>query len=332
MTPKATLFRFRNYNFDAKIGKITFDYRVEFSNRNPLDFTETVILPKVPKNIKQESIRKLLESLLIILGISYYKLYCPSRFAIPFRLSKEQADFWNVIYKKGLGEFLYKNKLNPKRLAKFPYSNVKIYPERIRTQERVLLGIGGGKDSIAAAELLKNFDTTSFLVETQKQDLITDRVVQEIGRPSLKIRRMLDPKIFQKHLGAYNGHVPVSAIFAFLGLLSAAIYEYKYVIVANEHSSNFGNIRYKGEIINHQWSKSVEFESLLQEYVRKFITPDIVYFSLLRQFYEIRIVRMFAELKRYFPLFTSCNRNFRVLKAAQTFCGAANARNALPCF
>ena len=323
MTPKATLFRFRNYNFDAKIGKITFDYRVEFSNRNPLDFTETVILPKVPKNIKQESIRKLLESLLIILGISYYKLYCPSRFAIPFRLSKEQADFWNVIYKKGLGEFLYKNKLNPKRLAKFPYSNVKIYPERIRTQERVLLGIGGGKDSIAAAELLKNFDTTSFLVETQKQDLITDRVVQEIGRPSLKIRRMLDPKIFQKHLGAYNGHVPVSAIFAFLGLLSAAIYEYKYVIVANEHSSNFGNIRYKGEIINHQWSKSVEFESLLQEYVRKFITPDIVYFSLLRQFYEIRIVRMFAELKRYFPLFTSCNRNFRVFKGRPNFlwCG-----------
>lgn len=314
MIPKATLFRFCGYNFDAKIGKITFEYRVEFSNRDPLDFTETVILPKVPKNIKQESIRKLLESLLIILGISYYKLYFPPRFAIPFRLSKEQADFWNTVYKKGLGEFLYRNKLNPKRLAKFSYSNVQVYPERIKTQERAFLGIGGGKDSIVAAELLKDYDTTSFLVETQSKDFATERVIAAIGNPSLKIKRILDPKIFEKYEGSYNGHVPISAIIAFAGLFSAAVYGYKYVIVANEHSSNFGNLRYKGEIINHQWSKSVEFEKMLQEYTEKFITPDIVYFSLLRQFYEIRIARIFASHKKYFSLFTSCNKNFRVSK------------------
>lgn len=314
MTPKATLFRFCGYNFDAKIGKITFDYRVEFSNSDPLDFTETVILPKVPKNIKQELIRKLLESLLIILGISYYKLYCPSRFVVPFRLSKEQADFWNIVYKKGLGEFLYKNKLNPKRLAKFPYSNAKIYPERIKTQERALLGIGGGKDSIVAAELLRNYKTTSFLLETQNKDIVTECVIDTIGNPFLKIKRILDPKIFEKYSGSYNGHVPISAIIAFIGLFSAAVYGYKYVIVANEHSSNFGNLKYKGEIINHQWSKSAEFEKMLQEYTRKFITQDIIYFSLLRQFYEIRIAKMFASHKKYFSLFTSCNKNFMVSK------------------
>lgn len=323
MIPKATLFRFRGYDFDPKIGKITFDYRIEFSNRGHLDFTETVILPKVPKNINQESIRKLLESLLIILGISYYKLYCPPRLAIPFGLSKEQSYFWNTVYKKGLGEFMYKNKLDPKRMAKFPYSNVKVYPDKIKTRERALLGIGGGKDSIVVVELLRVYETTSFLLETQNKDIVTERVIEAIGNKSLKIKRTLDPKIFEKYEGSYNGHIPISAIIAFVGLLSAVVYGYKYVIVANEHSSNFGNLRYKGEIINHQWSKSAEFEKMFQDYSRKFITPDIVYFSLLRQFYEIRIVQMFAEHKKYFPLFSSCNKNFTVSKERQNslWCG-----------
>ena len=323
MKPKAKNFHFIGYKFDAKDGKTVFNYRAEFYNQDSLDFSETVILPKIPHNLKEESIRKILESLLIVLGISYYKLYCPPRITMPFLLSKDQADFWDTVYRKGLGEFLYKNKLDPKKLAKFPHSKIKVCSERIKIQDRALLGIGGGKDSIVAAELLKDFDTTSFFVETQRQNLITGRVIDKIGRPSLKIRRILDPKIFEKNDEAYDGHIPISAIFAFLGLLMAAIYEYKYVIVANEHSSNFGNIRYKGEIINHQWSKSVEFESLFQEYARKFITPDIVYFSLLRQFYEIRIARMFANHKKYFPLFFSCNRNFRVFKdrSGSLWCG-----------
>lgn len=314
MKPKATIFRFCGHRFNTKNSKIIFDYRIEFSNRDSLGFTETVILPQVPKNLKKESIQKFLEPLQLILGTSYYKLYCPPKIATSFQLSRDQADFWDIVYKRGLGEFLYRNKLNPKQLAKFPYSKIKTCPERIKIRDRALLGIGGGKDSILASGLLNNFDFTSFLVETQRKDLISKRIIEEIGKPSLKIQRILDPKVFEIYEGAYNGHIPISAIFAFLGLLTAAIYKYKYVIVANEHSSNFGNLQYRGEIINHQWSKSIEFEILLQEYTRKFITPDITYFSLLRQFYEIRIAQMFAKHKKYFPLFTSCNRSFKVFK------------------
>src|SRR3989344_1251141 len=323
MKPKAKNFRFCGYSFDTKNSKITFDYRIEFSNRDSLEFTETVILPKVPKNLNQESIHKILESLQLILGISYFKLYCPPKITISFPLSRDQANFWNIVYKKGLGEFLYRNKLNPKHLAKFPYSKIEVVHMRIKVRNRALLGIGGGKDSVVAAGLLENFDITSFLVETQRRDLISERIIEEIGKPSLKIQRILDPKIFETYEGAYNGHVPISAIFAFLGILTAVIYKYKYVIVANEHSSNFGNLQYRGEIINHQWSKTIEFEALVQEYTRKFITPDITYFSLLRQFYEIRIAQMFAEQRKYFPLFTSCNRNFKVFKVRSNalWCG-----------
>lgn len=314
MKPQAKIFRFCGYRFNAKNKKVTFNYRLEFSNCDPLEFTETVILPSIPKNLKQKLLNNFLEPLHLILGISYYKLYCPSQITTFFRLSQEQANFWNIVYRKGLGEFLYRNGLDLRQLAKFPYSKVKSHPERIKVHNRALLGIGGGKDSIVAAELLKKFDTTSFLVETQREDLISRDIADALGNPLLRIQRVLDPKIFETHKDGYNGHVPISAIYAFLGLLAAAIYEYKYVIVANEYSSNFGNLQYQGEVINHQWSKSIEFETLLQEYARKFITPDITYFSLLRQFYEIRIAKIFAKQKKFFPLFTSCNRNFKVFK------------------
>jgi UDP-N-acetylmuramoylalanine--D-glutamate ligase len=93
--------------------------------------------------------------------------------------------------------------------------------------------------------------------------------------------------------------------------------------VGNEHSSNFGNLTYQGEIINHQWSKSAEFELLFQEYTRKYITPDIVYFSALRQFHEIRIAKLFAKTGKYFDVFSSCNRSFKVFaeRGKTRWCG-----------
>jgi UDP-N-acetylmuramoylalanine--D-glutamate ligase len=323
MKPKATVFKFCDYIFDHISNKITFNYRLEFSNRDAIDFTETLIFSKSPKNYEQTPLKNILDSLHLVLGISYYKLYCPPKIETTITLSKDQADFWNTVYKKGLGEFIYLNNLDPKSIATFPYSKNGSKQIHIKTYNRALLGIGGGKDSIVAAELLKDFGITTFLVETQQKDVISDHIIDAIGKPSLRVSRFLDPKIFNKYPEAYNGHIPISAIFAFIGLLSAAIYEYKYVVVGNEHSSNFGNIIYKGEEINHQWSKSIEFEKMLQEYTRKFISPDIIYFSLLRQYYEIRIAQLFAEHKKYFKLFSSCNRNFKVHKERPTslWCG-----------
>ncbi len=310
MKPKAKAFHFTARKFENS--KATFDFEIEFSNAKRLKFREVLIFPAT----RQFAPKQILDSLHLILGISYYKLYCPSRVTIPYKLTKEQADFWTTVYRKGLGEFAYRNKLDPNKFAKFPFSKVKIETVTFPDSERSLLGIGGGKDSIVAGELLKENgeEFSAFILETQKPDVISENVIKEMNVPSLKVRRILDPKIFEKYEGSYNGHIPISAIIAFTGLLAAALYGYKNVIVGNEHSSNFGNIRYKGEEVNHQWSKSAEFETMLQNYIRKFISPDITYFSLLRQFYEIRIAELFSKHKNYFPIFSSCNKNFRVSK------------------
>jgi UDP-N-acetylmuramoylalanine-D-glutamate ligase len=324
MKPRATKFVFRSFRFSPKLKTASFFYRIEFRDRPPLDFTETISFPGEPRKLPAATLKKFLEPLHLILGISYYKLYCPPKIEVAFPLNREQAAFWNKVYRKGLGEFLYKNNLDPASLAKFPISrSAPAAPVRLATGDGILLGIGGGKDSIVAAELLRGQPVTSWLVETQREDPLTRRVMEAVGYPELVIRRTLDPKIFAPHEGAYNGHVPISAVFSFLGLLTAALYGQRHVVVGNEQSSNFGNLEYHGEEINHQWSKSAEYEAMVQDYCRRFMTSDITYFSLLRQFYEIRIARMFARHRRYLRLFTSCNRNFRVNRGrpATLWCG-----------
>ncbi len=316
MDSKATIFEFTSYIFEPDKKRILFNYKTEFNGREPLFFTETIILPKTPNLdfIPKGLVNKLLESLHIVLGISYYKFYCATKVKLPYHLSKKEADFWNIVYRKGLGEFFYRNNLNPNISPTFPFDkNIKFTNYKLQTtNSRCLVGIGGGKDSIVTAEILKenDFDITAFTVETGKETELINNVIKTIGIKGLKIQRFLDQQVYQKH--QYNGHVPISAVYAFLGIFSAILYQYKYFIVSNEHSSNFGNLNYKGEIINHQWSKSFEFESLFKEYIDNVTSKDVSYFSFLRPFYEIRIVKMFSKLKKYFPLFSSCNNNFKI--------------------
>lgn len=327
--PIATKFIFTSCTLALNKKRADFCFKIEFKNRPSLNFTETLIFPKkiILKNIPSTLIINTLNDIHLILGVSYYKLYCPPKIVISQRsISKEQADFWNIVYKNGLGEFFYQNKINSKGLINFPYSK-KAKPENfiLNKNNKILLGIGGGKDSIVAGELLKeqNQEVTALLIETQKSSQISNNVVKTMDIPSLQIKRNLDQKLFTELEGAYNGHVPVSAIFAFIGYLSAILYGYSYVVVGNEHSSNFGNLKYLGEEINHQWSKSLEFELLFQNYTKTFLSDSITYFSLLRSFFEIRIAKMFSKYNKYFSLFSSCNRSFKVhkLRPEKLWCG-----------
>lgn len=320
---KAKKFIIKNYNFKNS-KEISFNYKIEFETKKPLNFEEKIYLAQESKIKDKAVLKKLLEPLAIILGISYYKLYCPEKISTVFKLSKKEADFWHIVYRKGLGEFCYQNKINPNKIAKFPFQKIEKESVKIEHEDKILLGLGGGKDSIVAAKLLKDYTTDLFLVETETKNKIPEEIAKKLNLKLLKVKRKLDPKLFSNLANSYNGHIPISAIYAFLGFFTAAIYKYKYIAVANEYSSNFGNLRYYNQEINHQWSKSIEFEKLFQNYSQEFISSDIKYFSLLRQFYEIRIAKIFSQYKEYFNLFTSCNKSFSIKKekSENKWCGS----------
>ncbi len=325
---KNTKFVFSGYKFLPEKKLIKFNYHYIFNDGKKLAFTEKIILPnqKISQLLPEKNLKQLLQAIHLMLGISYYKLYCPKKIIHPYKLTKDQAVFWTDVYQKGLGEFCFKNKIDPATVAKFsPAKNISIAPSYAKFSERNLLGIGGGKDSIVAAKFLKQdgFAFDSFILETQRESQIINQTIKKLKAKEVAITRMLDEKIFLPHKDGYNGHVPISAIIAFLGVLSAAFYDYKHIIVGNEYSASFGNLKYKRFDINHQWSKSLEFETMFQNFVKNNIAADIRYFSLLRPFHELRLAKEFATEKDFFNTFSSCNRSYRIHrgKSQKLWCG-----------
>ena len=89
------------------------------------------------------------------------------------------------------------------------------------------------------------------------------------------------------------------------------------IAMSNEHSASAPNLQIDDTEVNHQYSKSLEFEEDFSEYVRNCISPSIAYFSLLRPLSEIEIARRFAKYREYFRIFCSCNTAFRQSRSAR---------------
>ncbi len=321
-------FTFDSFDIDLVGKKITFNYVIQ-KDEEIITLTEKLILPReIKREVSMQLLRTIVSQLHLILGISYWKLYCSEKIILKStQLNEQQVQFWNTLYTKGLGEFYYRNSIDYRNLVSFPSTHTNVLPVNAHNVNRSLVGIGGGKDSIVSVELLKraNKQFSGYSILKHDSSIIQDTV--RIGAiESLVVERIMDPQLadLNARKDTYNGHVPVSAIYAFVGVLLAALYDFSNVIASNEQSANYGNTDYLGMVVNHQWSKSQEFEELFSSYIHDFITPDINYFSLLRPWSEIEIAHIFSQYPQYFQHFSSCNRNFsstRMNAAGTRWCG-----------
>lgn len=315
MRLKQSTFTFGKHRLDSSSESIVFPYSL-IHGEETFSFEERLVVPGLSKNNNPALLQRVFEALQLVLGISYWKTFCPTVIDTGgIALTKEQAAFWNTLYTKGLGEFFYTNNIDFHDLVRFPVSKTEVSgPIALSTQDKSLVQLGGGKDSIVSAELLKKAHKDITLVSIDARD-IHRRVAEIIGVPLMEVTREIDSKLYALNLrvDVYNGHIPVSAIYAFVDLLLAVLGGFRFIIASNEESANYPNAEHLGEEVNHQWSKSLEFETLFGEYVSTYITPDIIYFSLLRSMKEIKVVEQFAKLEQYFTTFSSCNANFRRL-------------------
>lgn len=275
-------------------------------------FTHTITF----KNLKP--ISQNLDSLVFNLGIaemfSYWKLTCSPVIEIQAGyLTPEQTKFWHKLAILGMGQYFYENKIDftkPDFLKitsstnKLPNLTEKL--ENWKTNS-VLVPLGGGKDSIVTAELLKtHFKIQPLIVYPTTPASV--RISQILGDSSpIIVTRILDQKMLTlKNQGYLNGHIPYSAILAFIFLLAAVAQKIPHIAVSNEASSDESNVKYLDHSINHQYSKTLEFETDFNKYIQN---TGISYFSFLRPLYELQIAKLFSTLPQYFSVFRSCNRN-----------------------
>lgn len=242
--------------------------------------------------------------------ISYWKAFCSPLIEVECgQIGEEQKEFWKKLYKNGLGEFLYLNGLKDYKgeFVRFECKGEKREKKSFALSEDYLVPIGGGKDSVCSLELLrgKGKDIVPLIVNTR---LATTQCVERAGfklGDCFTIRRTLDPLLLELNAkGFLNGHTPFSAMLAFSTLIAAALSKRKYIALSNENSASENTV--KGYEINHQYSKSLEFENDFRSYCKNHISEDFYYFSLLRPISELRIAKIFSSLQ-YEDVFKSCN-------------------------
>jgi hypothetical protein len=141
----------------------------------------------------------------------------------------------------------------------------------------------------------------------------------------LHIGRELSPVLFDyNRMGAWNGHIPVTAINSAILACAAVLYGFDGIAFANERSASAATLEYAGGQVNHQWSKGWSFEQAFATWLHTHVAGGLDYFSLLRPFSELAVTRAFARSgAAYFDAFSSCNRNFRIMgpKPADRWCG-----------
>jgi UDP-N-acetyl-alpha-D-muramoyl-L-alanyl-L-glutamate epimerase len=303
-------FIFKDYAFNLETKKLTLSYSFD----NILDFSEEYFFDFDFVDFDNRLLDQTIQSLFFMAGVSYFKAFPSATIEIKKgQLDKRAADFFGKTYQLGLGEFFYTNGLNPDTKIIFPSNTDELEAiTNLGVNSGLLIGIGGGKDSLVSVELLRNTSQNVATWSVGHRPQLTP-LVDRIGLPHYWVERTWDRKLLDINKnGALNGHIPISAIIATVGTVIAVLSGRKDVVVSNESSANEPTLHYQGFAINHQYSKSMEFEKDYQTYLKNTVGDNVEYYSCLRPFSEVAIAERFAlnGFDKYYDVFSSCNRAF----------------------
>lgn len=306
---KYPIFIYHSFSYDIK-EELEIEYHFEIPGLT--SFYPKIRIPK--EYIKIEPNKEYLEYLIGQIGLiellSYVKCTCSKTIQIDaIYMEDEQIHFFKKLYYKGLGELLYRNhiEVSEKELFDIVCTKEKTSLPNISYQGKGnLICVGGGKDSCVSLEILKDEKENScFIINPKTPSLECARIAGYEEENIIKVTRILDKKIIELNEQGYlNGHTPLSAVIAFISYLCAYLQGKRNIILSNESSANEATVL--GTEINHQYSKTLEFENDFRAYISHF-NLNIEYFSLLRGLSEYNIAKLFSHYKKYHQVFKSCN-------------------------
>ncbi len=319
------VFSYRSYRWE-KSGEdllLSFDFyvdeRIRFSPQSRICHH-----PAFDRFFEEEGLEKL-DNLVFHIGmielISYWKCCCCPEIRIECAaLDQTAMDWWKNLYYNGLGEFFYINGIQTDRehfVHLSSTSSHRLEKQKFTLDDTYIVPIGGGKDSVVTLETLKSQQTAPLPMIINPRGATVESVkVSGLKEGFLEIRRPIDPLLLQLNAEGYlNGHTPFSAMLAFYSLLVAAMAGRRRIALSNESSANEPTVL--GSSVNHQYSKSVEFESDFRHYVKTCVQDGLSYFSFLRPLSELQIAALFSRQPDYFPVFKSCNAGSK----ANVWCG-----------
>jgi hypothetical protein len=294
--------------------EISFD----FSIGEAYHFTPKMLL-KTGKYFAGSITPETLEGIVFHIGmielVSYWKATCsPEIYIKPYKLNHAQQMWWSKLYRKGLSEFFYQNGIELEdSFFHFLFNEdarsiSELHYQRIENEKRSIVPVGGGKDSVVSLEKLSNEqEIIPFIINPRGATLDCVRIAGFAQEEDIVIlERSIDAQLLQLNkAGFLNGHTPFSAMLAFYSLLVASLTDTRPIALSNESSANEATII--NTDINHQYSKSLEFEEDFRKYVTENMNDVAHYYSYLRPYSELEIAEMFSQYPQYFMSFRSCN-------------------------
>jgi len=310
---QAAWFQFSSCDYDNGRGELRLAYRFE---QGP-ELVERIRFPHAPwppEASRQAAFEDSLRLLHLVAGVSYYKAGLSRELQFVQQIPDPGlAGFLTELYVQGLAEFAYVNQLDVRGRFRVCGQGSPRAPHSLILPERALVAMGGGKDSLVGLRILQDAGLEVLPVCIGNSPLIGE-TVRAAGLPLIRIERSLAPELLaMNQAGAWNGHVPVTAINSAILLCAAILYGHRYIVFANERSADEATlILADGTPVNHQYSKSSDFEQAFRDLIASHVSPDIEYFSILRPWSELEIVRRFCTLTEFHQVYSSCNRNFHM--------------------
>jgi len=311
----AACFIFSACDYDRSSGVIHLSYSFD----DGPELVERISFPHAPwppEASRQAAFQRALELLHLVAGVSYYKAGLSPEIRISgLELTAGISGFLTELYVQGLGELAYLNRLDLAGRINFPPAGPggRRAPPPLILPERALVAMGGGKDSLVGLDLVQRTGIEVMPVCVGGSDLI-GKTVETAGLPMLRIGREIAAGLARMNrAGAWNGHVPVTAINSAILLCASILYGFRYIVFSNERSADEATLAASdGTEVNHQYSKSTSFEAAFRDVIASEVSPAIEYFSVLRPLSELGVVQRFSNMKKFHGVFSSCNRNFHL--------------------
>ena len=310
--------QFKSFTFcqqEVKLEDGVLSMTFHFSLDDRYDFYPTLTIPSRPfyrwETIPQTQLETLAFQIGMVELVSYWKLACPKTIVVkPFDLKLCQKKWWRHLYYNGLGEFRYLNGIDCSEadfLKIESGTNHEMKSIDMPLEEKTLIPVGGGKDSVVTLEMLRDeMHVIPLIVNPRGATIECIKAAGYTMDDVAVINRTLDPTMLRLNQeGFLNGHTPFSALLAFISILIGFGTGSKYIALSNESSANESTV--PGTDINHQYSKSIEFERDFREYVAVHLNEEIQYFSFLRPLSEMQIASFFSRCEAYHGVFKSCN-------------------------
>jgi hypothetical protein len=307
VTPQSTAFRYLGYEFDPAHRLLTCSYALGTRRfREEVRFGEG-------GDWKAPGVEEAARLVFLLAGVSYYKTAAPSVVDLgDVAISAAERAFLATFYRQGLAEFAYRNQVDLTELSIVGSDAPGARSPSARPGSGALVPFGGGIDSIVTLEAVRQRvpGAAAFVVSRPGAPFSAiEAPLAVAGGPVLRAERTIDAQLLaSSQLGFLNGHVPVTGILSAIAVMAAVLHGRRDVVMSNEWSASIGTTTPSG-IVNHQWSKSEEFEKAFAKLVAANVGP-VRYFSYLRGSSELWVAERFSALARYHSSFHSCNRAF----------------------